>query len=56
MKLFRCGLGLRAQAPRRNEEKALHAATLARIDLFLKEPDKFKPARAATSSARPADR
>lgn len=26
------------------EEKALHAATLARIDLFLKEPDKFVPA------------
>jgi hypothetical protein len=26
------------------EEKALHAATLARIDLFLREPNKFKPA------------
>jgi len=26
------------------EEKALYAATLARIDLFLKEPDKFAPA------------
>ena len=28
------------------EEKALHAATLARIDLFLKDPDKFAPAAA----------
>ena len=28
------------------EDKALHAATLARIDLFLKQPDKFTPAPA----------
>jgi len=25
------------------DEKALHAATVARIDLFLRQPDKFKP-------------
>jgi Met-zincin/Domain of unknown function (DUF5117) len=30
-----------------SEEKALHAATLARIDLFLKDPDKFTPASTA---------
>ncbi len=30
--------------PTTNEQKALQAATLARIDLFLKEPEKFAPA------------
>jgi hypothetical protein len=30
------------------EDKALNAATVARIDQFLKEPDKFTPAPAAT--------
>jgi hypothetical protein len=30
------------------EEKALNAATIARIDQFLKEPDKFTPAPAPT--------
>ena len=30
------------------QEKALNAATVARIDQFLKEPDKFTPAPAAT--------
>ena len=29
--------------PTTNEQKALQTSTLARIDLFLKEPDKFKP-------------
>jgi hypothetical protein len=30
------------------EDKALNAATIARIDQFLKEPDKFAPAPAPT--------
>jgi hypothetical protein len=34
--------------PTTNEQKALQAATLARIDLFLKEPDKFSPAPTPT--------
>ena len=33
-----------AVLPTTNEQKAHQAATLARIDLFLKEPDKFTPA------------